>query len=31
MSESDHCDCCGAFLHLEGVVVCPKCETKEEE
>ncbi len=31
MPESDCCESCGKFLHLEGVVVCPKCEAKEED
>jgi hypothetical protein len=31
MPESDCCDCCGKFLHLENVTVCPACEAKGEE
>jgi hypothetical protein len=31
MSESDHCECCGAFLLLEGVTVCPKCNKESDE
>jgi hypothetical protein len=31
MPESDCCDCCGKFLRLENVTVCPACKTKEDE
>ena len=30
MPESDCCDCCGKFLHLENVTVCPACKAEGE-
>jgi hypothetical protein len=31
MCDSDHCEICGHFLMVEGVVVCSGCTKDKEE
>lgn len=31
MPESDCCDCCGKFLHVENTLICTACKAKEED